>query len=329
MDRLRCLHVFTEVARSQSFVRAALRLSISKATVTKHVAWLENSMGSQLLNRNSKHVTLTDAGLRVLESGQELLERYERLESDVRDSVHLPRGSIRVGTPPAFGIHHLIPVVSQFSQRYPDIETTVVLDDGRMDLMAEGLDMSIRIAPQLEDAAYIAVPLMKAPQVLVASPAYLARAGRPSTIKDLKRHNCLIHTLKSATGIWSFEGGLKEEIQVSGTLCSNIGEALKKAALLDAGISLHPYYMVSEELSSGALEVVLPKHTPQQLDIYSVFSTRRNMPVRVRALLEFLKAWAAHPPSWALPQGGGESPAEEAPRTPSQEGRRKPKVSRP
>jgi DNA-binding transcriptional LysR family regulator len=329
MDRLRCLHVFTEVARSQSFVRAALRLSISKATVTKHVAWLENSMGSQLLNRNSKHVTLTDAGLRVLESGQELLERYERLESDVRDSVHLPRGSIRVGTPPAFGIHHLIPVVSQFSQRYPDIETTVVLDDGRMDLMAEGLDMSIRIAPQLEDAAYIAVPLMKAPQVLVASPAYLARAGRPSTIKDLKRHNCLIHTLKSATGIWSFEGGLKEEIQVSGTLCSNIGEALKKAALLDAGISLHPYYMVSEELSSGALEVVLPKHTPQQLDIYSVFSTRRNMPVRVRALLEFLKAWAAHPPSWALPQGGGESPAEEAPSTPSQEGRRKPKVSRP
>ena len=106
MDRLRCLQVFAEVARSQSFVRAAWRLSISKATVTKHVAWLENSMGSQLLNRNSKQVTLTDAGLRVLESAQELLERYERLETDVRDSVHLPRGSIRVGTPPAFGIHH-------------------------------------------------------------------------------------------------------------------------------------------------------------------------------------------------------------------------------
>lgn len=329
MDRLRCLQVFAEVARSQSFVRAAWRLSISKATVTKHVAWLENSMGSQLLNRNSKQVTLTDAGLRALEIGQDLLERYERLESDVRDSVHLPRGSIRVGTPPAFGIHHLIPVVSRFSERYPDIETTVVLDDGRMDLLAEGLDLSIRIAPQLEDAAYIAVPLMKAPQVLVASPAYLERAGRPQAIKDLQRHNCLIHTLKSAAGHWRFEGPQEEEVRVSGTLRSNIGEALKKGAMLGAGISLHPYYMVSEELRSGALEVVLPQYTPQQLDIYSVFSTRRNMPVRVRALLEFLKSWAADPPAWALPQGGKAPPTNPPREAAPKGGQRKAKVSRP
>jgi DNA-binding transcriptional LysR family regulator len=329
MDRLRCLQVFTEVARSQSFVRAANRLSISKATVTKHVAWLENSIGSQLLNRNSKQVKLTDAGLRVLQSGQELLERYERLESDVRESVQLPRGSIRVGTPPAFGIHHLIPVVSQFSQRYPDIETTVVLDDGRMDLLAEGLDLSIRIAPQLEDAAYIAVPLMKAPQVLVASPSYLSRAGRPNVVQDLLRHNCLVHTIKSVNGQWCFEGKLKEKVQVSGTLRSNIGEVLKKAAILDAGISLHPYYMVSEELASGTLEVVLPKHTPQQLDISSVFSTRRNMPVRVRALLEFLKAWAEDPPSWALPQGGRVVPDGKALVAPPGDGRRKAKINRP
>jgi hypothetical protein len=87
--------------------------------------------------------------------------------------------------------------------------------------------------------------------------------------------------------------------------------------------------MVSEELRSGALEVVLPKHTPQQLDIYSVFSTRRNMPVRVRALLEFLKAWAAHPPSWALPQGGDALPVEEARMVPPEAGRRKVKINRP
>ncbi|MEI7783106.1 MAG: LysR family transcriptional regulator [Betaproteobacteria bacterium] len=302
MDRLRCLQVFAEVARSQSFVRAAWKLSVSKATVTKNVAWLENSMGSQLLNRSSKQVTLTDAGLRVLESAQELLDRYERLEADVRDSVHLPRGSIRVGTPPAFGIHHLMPVVSGFGERYPDIETTVVLDDGRMDLLAEGLDLSIRIAPQLQDAAYIAIPLMKAPQVLVASPAYLARAGLPKDIQDLKRHNCLVHTLKSSAGYWRFEGSPRQEVRVRGTVRSNIGEALKMSALWGAGIALHPYYMVSNELSSGALQVVLPEFIPEELDIYVVFSTRRNMPVRVRALLEFLKAWAAKPPPWALAQ---------------------------
>lgn len=302
MDRLRCLQIFAEVARSRSFVRAAWQLSVSKATVTKHVAWLENTVGSQLLNRNSKQVSLTEAGLRVLEGAQDLLERYERLEADVRDSVNLPRGSIRVGTPPAFGIHHLMPVVSRFNERYPDIEVSVVLDDGRMDLLSEGLDLSIRIAPQLEDAAYIAYPLMKAPQVLVASSAYLARAGHPRSVEDLQRHNCLVHTIKSAAGVWRFNGDPPLEVRVRGMVRSNIGEALKKAALLGAGIAVHPYYMVSEELRSGALEVVLPQHTPQELDIYAVFSTRRNMPLRVRALLEFLKEWAAQPPPWAQPQ---------------------------
>ncbi len=330
MDRLRCLQVFAEVARSQSFVRAAWKLSISKATVTKNVAWLEGSMGSQLLNRNSKQVTLTDAGLRVLESAQELLESYERLEAEVRDSVHLPRGSIRVGTPPAFGIHHLMPVVSRFSERYPDIETTVVLDDGRLDLLAEGLDLSIRIAPQLEDASYIAVPLMKAPQVLVASPAYLARAGRPASLKDLQRHNCLVHTLKSSAGYWRFEGDVQQDVRVSGTVRSNIGEALKKSAMWGAGISLHPDYMVSDELRSGALEVVLPQYTPEELDIYAVFSTRRNMPARVRALLEFLKGWAADPPPWSLPKPqSAESLPGAAPAAGAAAGRRKARVSRP
>jgi DNA-binding transcriptional LysR family regulator len=91
-------------------------------------------------------------------------------------------------------------------------------------------------------------------------------------------------------------------VRVRGTVRSNIGEALKKVALMDAGIAVHPYYMVAEELRSGALQVVLPQHIPQELDIYAVFSTRRHMPVRVRALLEFLKEWAANPPPWALPQ---------------------------
>ncbi|MBC7435384.1 MAG: LysR family transcriptional regulator [Bdellovibrionales bacterium] len=299
MDRLRCLQVFSEVARCRSFVRAASHLSLSKGTVTKHVAWLETSVGSQLLNRNSKQVSVTEAGTRVLEAAQELLERYERLEADVRDSAHLPRGTIRVGTPPAFGIHHLIPVVARFTERYPDIEVTVVLDDGRTDLVASALDLSIRIAPKLEDVAYIAYPLMKAPQVLVASPAYLKRAGMPATVKELHLHNCLVHTIKSSAGFWRFAGEPPEDVRVRGTVRSNIGEALKQAALLGSGISVHPRYMVSEELRSGALQVVLPDRTPQELDIYAVFSTRRNMPVRVRALLEFLKEWASHPPDWS------------------------------
>jgi DNA-binding transcriptional LysR family regulator len=301
VDRLRCLQIFTEVARCGSFARAAMQLSVSRATITKHVAWLEASMGAQLLKRTSKQVALTEAGARVLDSGRDLLERYEAIEGEVRDAVQLPRGAIRVGTPPSFGAYHLMRVVAQFTHRYPDIEVTVVHDDGRSDLVAEALDLSIRIAPSLEDASYVAQSLLKAPQVVVASPAYLKAYGRPATPADLARHNCLVHIIKSGSGVWKFAGNPPQEVRVRGTVRANMGDAIKQCALLGIGISLHPHYMVSEELKAGTLEALLPGAVPEELDIHVVFSTRRNMPSRVRHLLEFLREWSRHPPDWALP----------------------------
>lgn len=301
MDRLRCLQIFTEVARCGSFARAAMQLSVSRATVTKHVAWLEASMGAQLLKRSSKQVALTEAGARVLETGRDLLERYEAIEGEVRDVVNLPRGAIRVGAPPSFGAYHLMLLIAQFTQRYPDIEVTVVHDDGRADLIAEALDLSIRIAPSLEDASYIAQSLVRSPQVVVAAPSYLKAHGRPSTVADLRRHNCLVHIIKSGAGVWKFAGDPPQEIRVRGTIRSNLGDALKQGALMGTGISLHPCYMVSDELRAGTLEALLPDAIPEELDINVVFSTRRNMPTRVRHLLEFLKEWSRHPPEWVLP----------------------------
>jgi len=298
MDRLRCLQIFSAVARGGSFVRAANQLSLSKATVTKHVAWLEESMGVQLLKRTTKQVALTEAGARVLEAAAEMLERYEAMESEVRDSVSLPRGAIRIGTPPAFGTHHLTRVIAQFTARYPDIEVAIVLDDGRADLVGEALDLSIRIAAALPDASYVAQPLMKAPQLLVAAPAYLRVLGAPKDLKELARHNCLVHTVKSGGGIWRFEGDPPCEVRVRGSMRSNLGDVLKQSALLGAGISMHPTYMVASEIQAGLLQVVLPEYVPEELDINVVFSTRRNMPLRVRHLLEFLKDWARRPQAW-------------------------------
>ena len=300
MDRLRCLQVFSVVARGGSFVRAAQQLALSKATVTKQVAWLEETMGVQLLNRTTKQVALTEAGIRVLEAAAEMLDRYEAMESEVRDSVRLPRGAIRIGTPPAFGTHHLSRVIAQFTSRYPDIEVTVVLDDGRADLVGEALDLSIRIAATLPDASYVAQPLMKAPQLLVAAPAYLQGHGTPHSVKELVRHNCLVHTLKAGSGVWRFEGAVPTEVRVRGTMRSTLGDVLKQATLLGVGISMHPTYMVAPEIKAGLLQVVLPDCVAEELDINVVFSTRRNMPLRVRHLLEFLKDWARRPQSWAM-----------------------------
>lgn len=302
MDRLRCMQIFVEVARDGSFTGAARRLGMSKASVTKHVAWLEGTLRAPLLHRTTKHVALTDAGRSALDSARLLLERYEQLEAEARDSMRQPKGLVRAGTPPSFGVHHLTPLVLGFNARHPDIQVLLSLDDGSANLIQQGLDLSIRIAPGLRDSSYVAQPLTKAPQVLVAAPAYLQAKGAPRDPAELARHNCLVHTLKSPTGIWRFSGpGGEASVRVRGSLCSNFGEPLQNAAILGHGISMHPYYMVAEDLAAGRLRPVLMDYEPLELDIYVIFSSRQNLPVRVRRFVEYLKDWAKTPPPWAVP----------------------------
>jgi len=302
VDRLRCIEVFIEVARDGSFTGAARRLGISKASATKHVAWLERSLGAKLLNRTTKHVGLTEAGTHALNQGRLLLDGYEEIGAGARELIEKPRGIVRVGTPPSFGTHHLAPLVAEFAESYPDIRILLMLDDGSANLITQGLDLSIRIGPPPEDAGHIAVPLTKAPQVLVAWESYLRAHGTPKTPADLHEHNCLVHTLKSPTNIWRFSGVEGEvSVRVNGTVCSNFGEALMQAALLGHGISMHPYYMVSEHLKENRLAVVLPGYEPIELDIYVVYPTREHLPARTRRFLDYLKRWAKTPPDWARP----------------------------
>lgn len=300
MDRLHCLEIFAEVARGGSFSAAAKRFSISRSAVTKHVAWLEHTLGAALLVRTTKEVGLTDAGHRVLGNCLPLLERYEEIESDVRDSMSAPRGVIRVGTPPSFGVRHLLPLVLQFTARHPDIQIALQVDDGRASLVAERLDLSVRIAPALSDSSFVAQSLLKSPQVLVASPGYLRRAGMPASVAELARHECLVHTLKSPTACWRFvERGAEVSVRVRGALCSNLGEALQQAALRGHGLSIHPTYMVAADLAAGRLVNVLPGSQPTGLDIYVVYPARSNVPKRVLTFLDFLRGWARTPPDWS------------------------------
>lgn len=303
MDRLRSIEVFVQVAREGSFTGAARHLGISKASATKHVAALEQVLGARLLNRTTTRVALTDAGLGALRNAKLLIARYEAIEAEAREATLKPKGTIRIGTPPSFGTHHLLPLLTAFAERHPAIQIALSIDDGgASNLVAQGLDLSLRIAPALDDASYIAQFLAKAPQVLVASPAYLAERGAPDTLADLARHNCLVHSLKSPTSIWRFSAAAgPASVRVRGSLSANFGEALKHAALLGHGISMHPRYMVADDLAAGRLVLVLPDYEPTGLDIYVIFPSRKNLPARVRAFVRFLKDWAKEPPGWARP----------------------------
>lgn len=302
MDRLRALEIFAEVARGRSFTAAAQRLGMAKGNVTKHVAWLEKLLGAQLLNRTTKSVSLTEAGLSLLDGAQDLLDRFEEVGATVRGAVKAPVGTIRVGTPPSFGAVHLVPMIAAFSSSYPDIQFALQLDDGRIDIAGEGLDLSLRIAPSLKDTSLVAQKLGSAPQLLVASPAYLKARGTPKGPDDLAQHDCLVNVLKSPTSLWSLVGpGGRKQVRITGTLRSNFGEALRHAALLGRGISMHPAYMVAQDIEQRRLKVVLPAWQPTGLDVYAVYPSRRNMPVRVKLFLEFLRERFRETPEW---QGG-------------------------
>jgi DNA-binding transcriptional LysR family regulator len=197
---------------------------------------------------------------------------------------------IRIGTPPSFGAAHLVPLITAFSDMHPDIKFAMHLDDGRLDIAGESLDVSLRIAPTLKDTSLVAQKLGSVPQWLVASKAYLDARGVPTSLDDLLQHDCLVNALKSPTSYWAFNGPEgPASIRVTGSMRANFGEPLRHAALLGHGISMHPQYMVARDIREKALHVVLPAFQPIGLDIYAVYPSRHNMPGRVRLFLEFLR----------------------------------------
>ncbi|MBV6304867.1 LysR family transcriptional regulator [Candidimonas humi] len=305
MDELTCLRMFLEVARRNSFAGAAQHFGVSRATCSKQIAWLEKSLGVKLLNRTTKQLGLTPAGLQVLENGSDLVQRYDDMHESVSDLSGDVAGVVRVGVPPSFGTRRLLPVIKDFHAHYPDVQIAQSLLTVRKHetFIEQGLDVGIIIVPVLKDASFIAIPLAEAPQALVASPAYLASVAPIQHPRDLMRCKCLVNWNKSPTGAWNFTGPEGPvSVRVQGPLRADFGDALKEAALAGMGISMHPYYMLAEEIEQGKLQVVLPRYEPPGLYVYAIYSSRKNLPMRVQVFLDFLKAWAKTPKSWDKPR---------------------------
>lgn len=302
MNTVECIEVFVEVAKGLSFTRAAERLGTSRSVITKKVAWLEQTFETQLLQRNTKRVSLTESGEILLRNADSVTRTLNDLRDMVRSTVQRPEGRIRVGSPPSFGAVHLAPAIQSFLEPYPDVQVTMQLDDGRSDLIAENMDLSVRIAPHLRDTSQIAYKLAVVPQVLVATQEYLERVGRPKRPSDLKNHNCLIHTLKAPMGQWQLadKKGQVHTVQISGSFNSNLGESILHLARRHYGISMHPRYMVEDLISQGQLQIVLPDFKCQGLDIYAMVQSKRYLPYKVRLFVDHLRTHFQHV-NWASP----------------------------
>ncbi|WP_099865517.1 LysR family transcriptional regulator [Pararhizobium haloflavum] len=303
MNRLRNIEIFLEVARAESFSAAARQLGVSRATVTKNVAALERAVGARLLNRDTQNVSLTEAGRTYLEHGGRIVQELDRLTEDLAEETDELRGTIRIGSPPSFGAQHLVPLIAAFRIRHPRIEFALLIDDGESNIVKEGFDLSLRIAPSLRDMSHVAQLMLRVPQLLVAAPTYLARAGRPASPGDLAAHRCLVHILKSPVDHWTLEGPDETlSVRVGSGLRSDFGEVLRQAAVMGEGISLHPSYMVDDDIVEGRLVIVLPAWRPESLAIYALYPQRRFQPRRVRLFLDFMKNWLRSEVDWsALP----------------------------
>ncbi|MEX0922171.1 MAG: LysR family transcriptional regulator [Rhodovibrionaceae bacterium] len=297
---LSAMLVFARVVDCGGFTAAAEELDLSKSAVSKQIARLEDRLGTRLLNRTTRTLSLTEAGTAFYERCLDVVAAAQAAEATVQHLAEAPRGELRINAPMSFGQSHIAPALPDFLARYPELTVDLVLNDRLVDLVEEGFDVGVRIGP-LDDSSLVARRLAPARRVLCAAPAYLARAGTPARPEDLRSHDCIAYSYQLSGRQWRFrhpELG-ERRVKVSGRLKGNNGDALVAAAAGGLGVVLSPTFIVTEELRSGALRVLLPDwQVYPRIDVNAVFPASRNLSLKVRVFVDFLAARFGETPSW-------------------------------
>jgi DNA-binding transcriptional LysR family regulator len=288
MNRLDAMHIFVRIAELGSFTAVAEQMGLARSVVTRQIAALESHLGVKLMVRNTRRLSLTSAGSAYLEKCKVVLDLIEAAEASVMEERLTPRGNIRIGVPLSFGLKKLTPMLLEFSERYPDINLEIVFDDHQMNLIEEGMDLSIRIATQLAPGDIVR-KLGSCRLFTVASPDYLKQHGRPNHPSELTNHECLGYTLTANGMSWGFmvEGHL-ETFYIRSRIKANNGDALTEAAARGLGITRQPDFIVDDYLATGQVETILDEFNAAELGIYAILSSNRYVPHRVRVLLDFL-----------------------------------------
>jgi DNA-binding transcriptional LysR family regulator len=288
MNRLDAMYLFVRVAELGSFSAAAQRLDVARSVVTRQIAALEEHLGAKLMVRSTRRLTLTSAGTAYLEKCRVILDMVEAAEADVMEERLTPRGTLRIGLPLSYGLKRLAPLLLDFSQRYREVGLEMDFTDRQLNLIEEGFDLSIRITSRL-DPGEIVRRLGNCRLLVLASPAYLARHGRPQRPAELAEHECMSYSAQVSNQVWSFSvDGRVEQFPVSSRIKANNGDALADAAARGLGITVQPDFIAAEYLAAGTLETLLDDFAPPELGIYAVLPSNRYIPHRVRVLIDFL-----------------------------------------
>ncbi|MEW6131600.1 MAG: LysR family transcriptional regulator [Pseudomonadota bacterium] len=297
MDRLESMRLFVKIAELGSFSAVAQQLNVARSAVTRQVAALEAHLGTMLIARSTRRLSLTSAGAGYLEKCREILALVDAAEAGLSEETQAPRGHIRASLPFSFGLRQLMPMFSEFMAANPEISLELDFNDRRVNLIEGGFDLAIRVSNRLESGD-IARKIGSSQGVIAASPDYLAQHGRPKHPRDLARHECFGYLL-AARSSWAFViDGETRLFPVSGRLAANNGEALLDAAIRGLGITYTPTFIAEQAVREGRLEILLRKFPTPALGIYAIFPSNRYVPHRVRALVEFLAARIGSKPVW-------------------------------
>lgn len=290
MDQFKEIEAFVAVAQLGSFVKAAERLGVSKAMVSRNVSELEARLGVRLMQRTTRRLALSDAGAEYLQRCVQILGELHDANAAVSASAVQAQGRIKITAPLTFGIRHLAPLWGEFLRIHPRVELEVNLNDRVVDLIEEGYDLAVRIG-QLGSSTLIARRIASTRLVLCASPRYLQQAQPIHELDDIADHDVIAYTYLATGEQWHFSGAQgARSIEVHPHLRSNSGDTCRAAALADQGIVFQPGFLVGEDLRAGRLVQILPQFAGPDMDISVVYPSRHHLSHKVRAMVDFLGA---------------------------------------
>lgn len=302
MNQLLNMRLFRRVVELGSFAAAARETDLSNAVVSKYVAQLEQRLGTRLIQRTTRQMSLTDAGQRYYQTCVHVLDELDAAELQIRDTSQRPKGRLRLNVPMSFGLLHVAPALPAFAAQYPEIEIELSLGDQLQDIVEAGFDMALRIRHQLSDSTLVAKPLATIERALCAAPGYLARAGTPQSPNDLAQHDCLRYSLATDSQRWQFNrGDERMSVPVRGSLSADNSLALLPSLLAGRGIALMPLFLVGPALARGELQRLLPDYQIESRTLFAVYPSRRGQTQKVQLLTQFLaeQVSTAIAKSWA------------------------------
>jgi LysR family transcriptional activator of dmlA len=283
------LTFFVLLAKLGNMSATARELGLTPPAVTKRLMLLEQRLGVRLVNRTTRRISLTSEGENYLAQATQILASIRDMEDSVSSGRVAPKGLLRVNATPGFGRTRIAPLVSQFAHHHPEVEVELQLTDRPISLVEEAYDLAIRFG-ELPDTRLSARKLMSNRRFLCASPAYLKKAGEPQTPEELHRHRCILHRQDDDVyGTWRLQKGRRIElVKVRGAVSSNDGDVVMNWALEGHGIVQRSEWDAGRYLASGRLRVVMPAYALPPADLYVYYPSRRNLPAKARAFIDFL-----------------------------------------